>query len=69
MTDNAHRIRATVPRHVSRWEQQQLPGYLGGPFADQTGGLIIFQAETVERAERTVNAIRFSGTGSWRPTG
>jgi hypothetical protein len=37
MTDNADRIRATVPRHVSHWEQQQLPGYLGGPFADRTG--------------------------------
>ena len=63
MADEADRIRATVPRHVSHWEQQRLPGYLGGPFADRTGGLIVFQAETVERAERTVNADPFLRDG------
>ena len=38
MTDEPDRIRATVPRHVAHWQQLRLPGYLGGPFEDRTGG-------------------------------
>ena len=38
MTDEPDQIRATVPRHVAHWQQLRLPGYLGGPFEDRTGG-------------------------------
>jgi hypothetical protein len=38
MEDDPDRIRATVRRHVAHWRQQRLPGYLGGPFEDRTGG-------------------------------
>lgn len=43
--------------------RQRLPDYLGGPFEDRTGGLIIFTAENVERAERAVNADPFIREG------
>ena len=55
MKDEPDRIRATVPRHVAHWQQLRLPGYLGGPFEDRTGGLITFQAEDGERARRAVD--------------
>ena len=37
------KIQATVPAHV-------LEGYQGGPFADRSGGLIIFGADNIEEA-------------------
>jgi uncharacterized protein YciI len=31
-----------------------LPGYLGGPFSDRSGGLITFESESIEKAEQLV---------------
>ena len=39
-------IRQIVPSHVQYWKDANLQGYTGGPFADQTGGLITFMAST-----------------------
>jgi uncharacterized protein YciI len=63
MKDDPERIRATVARHVSYWHRQQLPGYLGGPFNDRTGGLITFEAEDDERAGRAVDGDPFLQEG------
>jgi hypothetical protein len=38
MKDDPDRVRATVGRHVAHWQGLRLPGYLGGPFQDRTGG-------------------------------
>jgi uncharacterized protein YciI len=54
MEDDPDRVRATVPRHVAHWHNLGLPGYLGGPFADRTGGLITFQADDDHQAQRAV---------------
>ena len=54
MRDDPDRIRATVASHVSHWQQQDLPAYLGGPFEDRTGGLITFQAEDLKQARHAV---------------
>jgi uncharacterized protein YciI len=59
MKDDPDRIRDAVPSHVAHWHQQQLPGYLGGPFEDRTGGLITFQAEDDEQASRAVDSDPF----------
>lgn len=48
MHDNPDRVRAAVPNHIAHWQSLGLRGYLGGPFADGTGGLITFEAENVE---------------------
>ncbi|NOY06801.1 MAG: hypothetical protein GXO82_09260, partial [Chlorobi bacterium] len=32
------------PEHVAYWKNLELPGYNGGPFADRSGGLILFSA-------------------------
>jgi hypothetical protein len=54
MKDDPDRVRATVGRHVAHWQGLGLPGYLGGPFEDRTGGLITFEAQDGDRASPTV---------------
>jgi uncharacterized protein YciI len=64
MKDDPDRIQATVPRHVAHWRELRLPGYLGGPFEDRTGGLLItFQAEDGERARHAVDTDPFVQEG------
>ena len=44
------RIRQVVPAHVQYWRVSDLKEYLGGPFADRSGGLISFVASSLEEA-------------------
>ena len=44
------KIRQVVPAHVEYWETANVQGYIGGPFADRTGGLISFVASSIEDA-------------------
>ena len=53
------RVRATAPRHAAYWQQLALRDYCGGPFADRSGGLITFDAESPERAQELVSADPF----------
>jgi uncharacterized protein YciI len=48
-------IRQTAPEHVQYWRSCGLPDYLGGPFADRTGGLITFGAFSLVDAQRVVS--------------
>jgi len=54
MRDAPDRVRAAAPKHTSYWWELQLRGYLGGPFADRSGGLITFEAESGAAAEALV---------------
>jgi uncharacterized protein YciI len=63
MQDDPDRVGATVPRHVAHWHELQLPDYLDGPFADRTGGLITFQADDDQQAQRAVDADPFVREG------
>ena len=63
MADDPARVRATVPRHVAHWHDLGLAGYLGGPFADRTGGLITFQADDDQQAQRAVDTDPFVQEG------
>jgi uncharacterized protein YciI len=63
MNDDPDRVRVTVPRHVAHWRGLGLPGYLGGPFEDRTGGLITFEAKDGDRARRAVDADPFVREG------
>jgi uncharacterized protein YciI len=63
MRDDPERVRATVARHVTHWKELGLPGYLGGPFEDRTGGLITFEAQDGERARHAVEADPFLQEG------
>jgi uncharacterized protein YciI len=44
MTDDAEAVASTVGAHVAYWKDAKPDGYLGGPFADRSGGVITFLA-------------------------
>jgi uncharacterized protein YciI len=52
MKNEPEKIKAAVPLHIDYWHKLKLNKYLGGPFADRTGGLITFEAESIEEATR-----------------
>jgi uncharacterized protein YciI len=47
-------IKEAAPSHVGYWKNCNLPGYMGGPFADRSGGLISFVAANLEEAANIV---------------
>jgi hypothetical protein len=55
MAGSPERIRPLVSRHVSYWRDLALPHYMGGPFADRSGGLILFDAGSLEDAKALVS--------------
>ncbi|HEX6302452.1 MAG TPA: YciI family protein [Acidimicrobiia bacterium] len=54
MKDAPDAVRAAAPDHAAYWHELGLDHYLGGPFADRSGGLITFDVESVGEAERLV---------------
>ncbi len=44
------KVRQVIPAHVHYWHGANLKGYMGGPFADHTGGLISFLTSSLEEA-------------------
>jgi uncharacterized protein YciI len=59
MKPEPDRVRAIAPHHAAYWQQLALRDYRGGPFADRSGGLITFDAESPERAEELVSGDPF----------
>ena len=53
------KLRQVVPAHVQYWRSANLKGYMGGPFADRTGGLISFVAPNLEVATEIILANPF----------
>lgn len=54
MTKAPDRVRAAAPEHAAYWRELKLDGYLGGPFADRSGGLITFQTDSAAQAQALV---------------
>lgn len=54
MRDTPDRVRSAVPEHAAYWREHGLGHYLGGPFADRSGGLITFDVASGAEAERLV---------------
>lgn len=54
MKDATDRVRTVAPDHAAYWRGLQLREYVGGPFADRSGGLIAFEAPSVDEAEGLV---------------
>ncbi len=46
------KIPQVVPLHVDYWKSLDLEGYTGGPFSDRSGGLIVFEADSMEDATK-----------------
>ncbi|MBI3354996.1 MAG: hypothetical protein HY034_08950 [Nitrospirae bacterium] len=40
--------------HIEYWHKLKLNKYLGGPFADRTGGLITFETENMDEAAKII---------------
>jgi len=55
MKRNPQEIRECVPKHVEYWKTAALPGYMGGPFGDRSGGMISFQANEKAEVEKIVD--------------
>lgn len=53
------KVRQAVPDHIQYWKAANLRGYLGGPFADRTGGSISFVASSLEEAEEIIRGDPF----------
>ncbi|NOY57940.1 MAG: hypothetical protein GXO75_03270 [Calditrichaeota bacterium] len=54
MKNDPDKIRSVVPLHVAYWKNCRLNEYASGPFADRSGGLITFKAETIEKATESM---------------
>lgn len=54
MRNEPERVQEVAPQHTKYWRDLALPGYLGGPFADRSGGLITFKAESLQKSEQLV---------------
>lgn len=52
MKAQSERIGQIVPAHVAYWADNHSVHHTGGPFADRTGGMIVFEAEGLHDAER-----------------
>jgi hypothetical protein len=54
MKDNPDRVAAVAPEHAGYWQGLALREYLGGPFADRSGGLISFETDSHDDAAQLV---------------
>jgi uncharacterized protein YciI len=59
MKDDPDRVRTVALEHAAYWRELGLPGYVGGPFADRSSGLITFEADSFEQAEGIIAADPF----------
>jgi hypothetical protein len=48
------RVLAVAAEHAAYWRGAGLRGYPGGPFADRSGGLIIFETGSAQQAGQLV---------------
>lgn len=55
MRKEPERIQLFVPQHVAYWNGLNLNSYMGGGFADRSGGLVTFEARDLETAKEYVS--------------
>lgn len=54
MHTDGEAVAEAAPEHVAHWRGLGLDDYVGGPFEDRTGGLIMFRATGSSQAEQAV---------------
>jgi len=62
MRNAPDRVRTAVPDHAEYWGTLGVHAYLGGPFADRSGGLITFEVASIDEAKRLVAEVRGSSS-------
>ncbi|MBI5874156.1 MAG: hypothetical protein HZB36_08510 [Candidatus Omnitrophica bacterium] len=55
MKKEPDKIREIVSAHIAYWKNNNYRDYMGGPFADRSGGLITFEANDIEEATKIIN--------------
>ncbi len=50
----SERIKQTVPQHTEYWKNSDVEDFLGGTFADNSGGLISFSANGLEEVSEII---------------
>ena len=55
MKQDPERVRSVAPRHAAYWQGLALTDYRGGPFADRSGGLILFDSSSAHEAQEVVS--------------
>lgn len=63
MGGNPDLVRETVPAHVGYWQGRDFDRYEGGPFADRSGGLIVFAAGDAAEARAVADGDPFMTAG------
>jgi uncharacterized protein YciI len=63
MKEDRGGVQDVAPKHAAYWHQLGLPGYVGGPFEDRSGGLILFEAPTEKRASELTSDDPFRRAG------
>ena len=53
------RVVEVAPKHAGYWHGLDLPGYEGGPFEDRSGGLIVFECESLDDARGYISSDPF----------
>ena len=51
LTDDLDKVRKILGHHVGYWKGLELDYFKNGPFADKSGGLILFSAADADAAE------------------
>ena len=59
MRTNRPEVAMVAPKHHEYWQGLGLEGYMGGPFADRSGGAITFVAADLRTAQDLVDADPF----------
>jgi hypothetical protein len=54
MRNEPELLQGLVQDHIRYWENLDLPGYIGGPFSDHSGGLIIFSSKDFDSANKLI---------------
>jgi hypothetical protein len=55
MKEDPGGVQEVAPKHAAYWHQLGLPEYVGGPFEDRSGGLILFDAPAEKRASELIS--------------
>ncbi len=52
MKKDVNEIKENVQEHIKYWKSNKLENYSGGPFSDRSGGMILFDTDSINTAEK-----------------
>ena len=70
MKEDPGGVHDVAPKHAAYWHRLGLPEYVGGPFEDRSGGLILFEAPAEKFASELISDDPFRHAGlvtDWWP--